>query len=114
MGDAMFCEKCGKILAIKNSNEKAIGFCSCGFSREINFEVGFSEKGTKKELLGEGVSKETADINEGLLHVCQKCGHDRCEFTDLGVQVGDESNIILYKCKKCNHTRRQADGSGNK
>lgn len=112
MKETLFCEKCGKILDIVRSRGKIFGLCGCGFASEVK-GVEFSEKIPKKEEIGEGVISEEDD-SQGFPHICKKCGHDLCEFVDLGIHYGDESDIYLYKCKKCKHVERQADGSGNK
>lgn len=111
MNKMLFCEICGKILEITNKNNKIIGLCSCGYSKETDFEVSFSED-IKKSEVGEGVINENEETI-GFPHVCMKCGHNECEIWDLGVQIGDESNITLYRCKKCKYVERQADGTGN-
>ncbi|MEK6860203.1 MAG: hypothetical protein AABX54_05305 [Nanoarchaeota archaeon] len=57
-----FCPVCGKILQIKEENEKNIGFCICGFKRMSGYELGASEKGNNKVTsTGEGVIKENKE-----------------------------------------------------
>jgi len=104
----MFCKSCGRILQLKENNNVVI--CICGFANEAS-EVSFSQKGEKKEKIGKGVYKEAKSL--GFPHTCKKCGHERCDISDLGVFYGDEANIYLYKCKKCGYVERQADGTSN-
>lgn len=105
----MFCKSCGKILQLKEGNNPRI--CSCGFTNEVS-ELSFSQKIKKKEKVGKGVYKEPKSI--GFTHECKKCGHNKCDFSDLGAFYSDESNVYLYKCKKCGHVERQADGTSNR
>jgi len=86
--------------------------CVCGFVKEGELNLEFSEISAEKEKLGEKVSPEYEP--PGFPHICKKCGHGESIVTDLGCQISDESNIYTYKCKKCSHLERQADGSGNK
>ena len=111
MTSIKFCELCGKILKIKNSDGKAFCICPCGFVKEYAYEITFSEKQTKKEEVGSGVL--TKDESKGFPHICKKCGFDGCDVFDLGAPYSDESNVYLYKCKKCNYVERYAEGTGN-
>lgn len=107
----IFCELCGNLLAIKNENEKYIGKCSCGFTKEIESGISFSDKSQKKNEIAGGIFVKADTI--GFPHKCKKCNHEQCDIWDLGAQYSDESNIYLYKCKKCGFVERQADGSSN-
>ena len=108
----MFCELCGKILNVNSSENKLLGACSCGFIKEINSDFSFTEV-IKNNNIGSGVLDQNDLLTSGFPHTCSKCGYSECDIDDLGVQIGDESNIILYRCKKCKYVERQADGSGN-
>lgn len=95
---------------LNSSDNKVIGTCKCGFSKEI-MELSVPEKAEVKEEVGKGVSQEIKPL--AFPHKCEKCGHDECYICDLGAPVSDESNIYLYQCTKCKWVERQADGSGN-
>ncbi|PIZ83872.1 hypothetical protein COX97_00305, partial [Candidatus Pacearchaeota archaeon CG_4_10_14_0_2_um_filter_05_32_18] len=59
MKHKIFCDSCGKILEIKTSkDEKKFGLCSCGFIKEINYEVITSDKQKEREEQGEGIAVE--------------------------------------------------------
>jgi DNA-directed RNA polymerase subunit M/transcription elongation factor TFIIS len=111
MKNTLFCESCGKILNIKLENEKLIGKCICGFSKEIQ-SISFSEKNQISKEIGKGVFNEK-ESDSYYPYICEKCGHPEANAYDLGVTVSDEANILIYRCKKCGHIKRQADGTGN-
>jgi DNA-directed RNA polymerase subunit M/transcription elongation factor TFIIS len=109
-----FCPDCGRVLSVREreSDYRMIGFCRCGFSKEI--ERGFlpSEKTIFLEK-GEGVLEKENDM-QGFPHKCSKCGGEEADVFDLGASYSDESNIYLFKCRKCGYVSREAEGSGNK
>jgi len=106
-----FCPDCGRTLSIDTREFRMIGYCRCGFFKEM--ERGFmpSEKTVISEK-GEGVLEK--DETGGFPHKCDKCGCEEAEVFDLGASYSDESNIYLFKCKKCGYVSREAEGSGNK
>lgn len=112
MASIPFCDLCGRILKITTEDNQTYGLCSCGFRRQTEIEISFTQKSPEKEELGKGIISEETSL-KGFPHICIKCSHDQCEIFDLGAQYSDESNIYLYKCKKCGFTERQADGSSN-
>jgi len=107
-----FCPICKNLLKIKTENERTIGFCSCGFKKESGIEISAIEKNKKKPEKGKGIAENKPDL-DGITNKCKKCGFDKAEIIDLGVQISDEAGIYLFKCKKCGHQERQADGSCN-
>lgn len=106
-----FCNKCGKLLHVKEQEGILIGKCSCGFLKKIDSVMEISEKG-KQSKIAKGVF-ENIESKGGFPHTCQKCGHTQSDVHDLGAPYSDESNVYLFKCKKCGYVERQADGSGN-
>ncbi|PIN94190.1 hypothetical protein COU56_03090 [Candidatus Pacearchaeota archaeon CG10_big_fil_rev_8_21_14_0_10_31_9] len=113
MKHKIFCDSCGKILEIKTSkDEKKFGLCSCGFIKEINYEVITSDKQKEREEQGEGIAVEKMAKN-GFPHKCKKCGYNESEVYDLGASYSDESSVYLFKCLKCGHVERDAYGSSN-
>lgn len=106
-----FCDKCGKILEIKLIDQKNIGLCGCGFTKEFDAILSYSEKLIKKQDTGSGVYQEPETI--GFPHTCEKCGYNLCDIYDIKAGYSDESDIILLRCKKCKYVERQADGSSN-
>jgi len=113
MEKTKFCPNCGKLLHIKNEDGKKTGKCTCGFTKETDLEIAFTEKSRKIEERGEGV-REGKDNLVKFPHVCKKCGYAQAEVIDLGAPYSDESNIYLFMCGKCGYVERQADGSSNK
>lgn len=109
-----FCPDCGRILSVRERewDFKMIGFCRCGFVKEV--ERGFlpSKKIINLER-GEGILEKDEGI-QGFPHNCSKCGYGEAEVFDLGASYSDESNVYLFKCKKCGHVAREAEGTGNK
>lgn len=81
-------------MKVHGDNGKFICSCACGNIKETHSLV-FSEKGSKKEEVGQGVAR-TEESDNGFPHTCVKCGHEHCEILDLGFFQGDESNIYLY------------------
>lgn len=62
-----FCPVCGKLLQIRNENNKNIGICSCGFKRMSGIEISSSEKGNNKVMsTGEGVIEDKGEKKEKL------------------------------------------------
>ena len=108
-----FCNKCGKILLIKIKNEKKIGICSCGFTKEIISESHSYEKIKSPIKRGKGILKQEDDA-KGFPHKCKKCGHDNADVEDLGASYSDEASIHLFKCKKCGHVDRQSYGASSR
>jgi len=106
-----FCPLCNKVLKIKEENEEKFLVCSCGYKKETNSNLVFSEE-EKKVKLGRGVAVEKKSLN-GFPHKCSKCGYNQADVTDLGASYSDESNKYLFKCKKCGYSERQSDGTGN-
>jgi DNA-directed RNA polymerase subunit M/transcription elongation factor TFIIS len=111
MASLRFCDNCGKALKIKNEFNHQIGICSCGFTKEVEGETSFIEKAKKKIEEGKGVFQQ--EETKGFPHLCDKCGCEESDVTDLGSAYSDESAIYLFKCKKCGYVYRQADGSSN-
>ncbi|VVB78915.1 Transcription factor S [uncultured archaeon] len=107
-----FCPICKNLLQIKSENGKNIGFCNCGFKKTSEIELYATEKKKKTPEKGKGIAENILDL-DGITHKCKKCGFDKAEIIDLGVQISDEAGIVLFKCKKCNHQERQADGTCN-
>jgi len=112
MGQIPFCEKCGKMLELKNFMDIKMGICECGFKKFVYDNMNIEDKSKKKEEIGKGVL-ENKDETEGFPNLCPKCGHNFCDVHDLGAPYSDESNVYLFRCRKCGYVVRQADGSGN-
>ncbi len=36
-------------------------------------------------------------------HRCPKCGYDKAELIEQGINYSDEDNIMKYKCGRCGH-----------
>jgi len=109
-----FCKQCGKLLPMKNEENKAIVSCSCGSLNVLARETAFEEKQKKKpHRSSEVLHDNSAEDLSGFPHKCRKCGHGFAEVKEMGIFYGDEAGVYLFKCKKCGYTERQADGTGN-
>lgn len=105
-----FCKKCGGILRTEQINQNQFyTFCDNCHEFELitdkNFKTSSTEKISKQEERGKGVSKEK-NIFADYHHVCQKCGYDKAQILDLGIFYSDEDNLILLKCGKCGFAER--------
>ena len=36
-------------------------------------------------------------------HKCSKCGFDKAELIEQGINYSDEDNVMKYKCGRCGH-----------
>lgn len=36
-------------------------------------------------------------------HKCSKCGYEKAELIEVGIEISDEDQRIRYKCGKCGH-----------
>jgi len=102
-----FCPMCKGLLMLKEEKGKQIGFCKCGFKRTGGISV-LGEEDSIKTNFGSGIVTEENILSEGFNRVCEKCGHDKAEASQI---TSNESEITLFKCLRCGNTTRQASGS---
>jgi len=101
-----FCPGCENILIPKKKEGEIFLFCSkCGFFEEIEKALKSIEKIEGKKVRGEGVNKNESGFAT-YENICKKCGHDKAEVMDLGVQYSDEDNLIFLRCGKCGFSER--------
>ena len=105
-----FCPKCKAIIVPRTIDGKTIMLCnSCGWWREKKGAISLKiSEGVKKSSVGEGVADADKDVDERATyeHVCEKCGYDKAEVWDAGVQISDEDELIMLKCGKCGYVER--------
>jgi DNA-directed RNA polymerase subunit M/transcription elongation factor TFIIS len=109
MDKKWFCEKCGRILTVKQEEKgDSKGVCTCGFIKTVP-PIEFVSRGERKKKIE--VTEETKTA--GFSHICKKCGFEGCEIGEIGAPYSDEANIFLYICKKCGHVERDSYGTSN-
>ncbi len=62
----------------------------------------FSEKKKKKEEPRFDIAEEknTMAVHD---HVCEKCGYNKAQLIECGIEIADEDCRIKYKCGRCGH-----------
>jgi DNA-directed RNA polymerase subunit M/transcription elongation factor TFIIS len=98
---------CKGLLIQKEEKGKTIGVCSCGFKRTGGITISGEENSVTCSI-GEGVVSEDNSQKEGFFRICEKCGYDKAEASQI---LGNESEITVFSCLKCGHKVRQAQGS---
>jgi len=91
----------------KKENDKIIGFCKCGFKRTGGIIISGEETSVQCSL-GEGVVSEDNSKTEGLIRVCEKCGYNKAEASQI---LSSESEITVYTCLKCGNRTRESSGT---
>lgn len=92
----------------KKENDKIIGFCSCGFKRTSGLVISGEENSVQLNNVGGGVASEDNSSVEGLMKVCEKCGYDKAEASQI---LSNESEITVYTCLKCGYRTRESSGT---
>ena len=59
----------------------------------------FNEKIKKKEEKFEVATEENPLAVYP--HTCKKCGYEKAQLIEIGIQIGDEDPVIKYKCGRC-------------
>ena len=101
-----FCHVCKKLLIIEKRGEVNVGACVCGFKRTSGIEISCNEENNDFKTLG--VVYEIFSSKEMVENICDKCGFNRSEVSEI---AANESNIFIFKCLKCGFTKRQSQGS---
>ena len=100
-----FCKKCKSILPPQSNKKKSIQCPNCNSKQSPKGKLISKEKIPKKIKKGEGVSSEE-NICASYENICKKCGFNKAEIIDLGIQYSDEDNLIFLKCGKCGASER--------
>ena len=101
-----FCPMCKSLLQLKKDGDKIIGFCNCGFKRMSGVTVSGEESFSSLER-GSGFVDSDTSKSDGFIRICEKCGHDKAEMSQL---VSNESEITMFTCLKCGDRIRQSSG----
>lgn len=101
-----FCPMCRGLLQLKKEGEKTIGVCSCGFKRTSGIIISGEDNSAKHAIVGEGVASN--DFSSAFDRICRKCGHEKCEVTEM---AANEAAIFIYRCLKCGFSERETQGS---
>lgn len=102
-----FCPMCKGLLQLKNEGGKSIGVCNCGFKRTGGIIVS-GEENVFQEQQGSGVASEDSSKREGFIRICEKCGYDKAEASQI---LSSESEITVYTCLKCGNRTRESSGT---
>ena len=102
----MFCKNCGALLRPKKTPYGKWMACPEGHPQpELVQEsapivVKNTEQGQKIEI-SDGVN--ILAVHD---HLCQKCGHNKCELIEVQPFYSDEDQFLRMKCGKCGHTEK--------
>jgi DNA-directed RNA polymerase subunit M/transcription elongation factor TFIIS len=102
-----FCPMCRGLLMQKEVEGKIIGLCKCGFKRTGGIIISGEENAIQCSL-GGGVVSEDNSKTEGFIQVCEKCGYNKAEASQI---LSNESEITVYTCLKCGHRTRESSGT---
>jgi len=108
-----FCPKCKGIIIPRTIKGRTLLLCNgCGWWKEVKGEKGLIEvdKIVHDSTKGEGVVDDE-NILATYKHKCEKCGYEKAEIQDIGVQYSDEDNVMLVKCGKCGFVERIGEAS---
>lgn len=100
----MFCPKCGSLLKTKQQKNKALQYCSCGYSSEMKEVNTIKETIKKEDEIIEVI--EPQEVNPLTNEDCPKCGHGKAHWWTQQTRSGDEADTKFFKCEKCKHTWR--------
>ena len=103
-----FCPMCRNLLMQKEEKGILIGFCKCGFKRTGGLVIAGEESMVQEESVGSGVASEDNIRIEGFIQICEKCGHDKAEASQI---LSSESEITVYTCLKCGNRTRESSGT---
>lgn len=98
---------CKSLLQLKNEGEKTIGVCRCGFKRTAGITISGEDNNAKEVTLGGGFVDSDTSKSEGFFRICEKCGHNQAEISQI---ISNESEISIFTCLKCGNRVRQSSG----
>lgn len=94
-----FCPRCGSVLKFEKTGNKIRSTCPCGYTSTDASSRHLAEKPKNKEIrVLEG--DNTLAVYD---HKCPRCGHDKAQIIEKGIQYSDEDDLVLFKCGKCGH-----------
>ena len=99
-----FCDKCGSIIV---GEKGKISKCNtCGFEKEINFEIKSSQKIENKKKME--VIGETSNIHPETSVECKNknCDSKKAYYFTKQTRSSDEPETQFFECIKCSHKWR--------
>lgn len=103
-----FCPKCKSLIVPRTVNNETLMLCNqCGWYKIMCRKVTLVEKEKieQEPEKGKGVVKDKNALAR-FFSKCPKCGYNKAEIQDIGMQYSDEDTLILIKCGKCGHVER--------